>query len=58
MAVLTDAGRATLEAAAPVHVDGVRRHFVEHLTRTQLRQLGAAFEALQQRRALESVESA
>jgi DNA-binding MarR family transcriptional regulator len=58
MAVLTDAGRVTLEAAAPVHVDGVRRHFVEHLTRTQLRQLGAAFEALQQRRGLESVESA
>ena len=25
LAVLTDAGRATLEAAAPVHVDGVRR---------------------------------
>ena len=58
MAVLTDAGRGTLEAAAPVHVDGVRRHFVEHLTRTQLRQLGAAFDALQRRRGLESVESA
>jgi len=58
MAVLTDAGRGTLEAAAPVHVDGVRRHFVEHLTRTQLRQLGAAFDALQRRRGLEPVESA
>ena len=31
LAVLTDAGRATLEAAAPVHVAGVRRHFVDHL---------------------------
>lgn len=58
MAVLTESGRATLEAAAPVHVEGVRRHFVEHLSRTQLRQLGAAFEALQRRRGLEPVESA
>jgi DNA-binding MarR family transcriptional regulator len=57
MAVLTDAGRATLEAAAPVHVEGVRRHFVEPLSRTQLRQLGAAFDALQRRRSLEPVES-
>src|SRR4029079_7622507 len=36
LAVLTDAGRATLEAAAPVHVAGVRAHFVDHLSRTQL----------------------
>src|SRR5713101_3924185 len=27
LAVLDDAGRAVLEAAAPVHLDGVRRHF-------------------------------
>src|SRR4051795_4941711 len=53
LAVLTDEGRAMLEAAAPVHVAGVRRHFVDHLTRTQLRQLGAAFEALRRRRRLE-----
>src|SRR5579884_4270901 len=26
LAVLTAAGRAALEAAAPIHVDGVRRH--------------------------------
>jgi DNA-binding MarR family transcriptional regulator len=50
LAVLTDAGRATLEAAAPVHVAGVRAHFVDHLTRTQLRQLGTAFEAIRRRR--------
>lgn len=46
LAVLTDAGRTILEAAAPVHVSGVRRHFVDRLSRTQLRQLGAAFDAL------------
>jgi DNA-binding MarR family transcriptional regulator len=54
LAVLTDEGRATLEAAAPVHVAGVRRHFVDHLTRTQLRQLGTAFEALRRRRGVEA----
>jgi DNA-binding MarR family transcriptional regulator len=54
LAVLTDEGRATLEAAAPVHVAGVRTNFVDHLSRTQLRQLGAAFEALQRRRGLDA----
>lgn len=58
LAVLTDTGRTTLEAAAPVHVAGVRANFVDHLSRTQLRQLGAAFEALQRRRGRESSESA
>lgn len=57
LAVLTDAGRSTLEAAAPVHVAGVRANFVDHLSRTQLRQLGAAFEALQRRRGLDSPKS-
>jgi DNA-binding MarR family transcriptional regulator len=52
LAVLTDAGRATLEAAAPVHVAGVRANFVDHLTRSQLRQLGTAFDALRRRRGL------
>jgi len=52
LAVLTDAGTARLEAAAPVHVDGVRRHFIGNLSRTQIRQLGAAFDALRRRRAL------
>ena len=53
LAVLTDAGLRTLEAAAPVHVDGVRRHFVGLLSRTQLRQLGTAFETVRRRRALD-----
>ena len=47
MAVLTDAGMAKLEGAAPMHVDGVRRHLVDRLTRPQLRQLGEALKAIQ-----------
>ena len=58
LAVLTEAGRATLEAAAPVHVAGVRDLFVDHLSRTQLRQLEMAVEALQRQQGLESLESA
>ena len=51
LAVLTEVGQAALAAAAPVHVDGVRRHFIGNLNRAQIRQLGAAFDALQRRRA-------
>jgi DNA-binding MarR family transcriptional regulator len=58
LAVLTDAGYAALEAAAPVHVDGVRRHFLAHLSRAQVRQLGNAFDALCRRRELPHAESA
>jgi DNA-binding MarR family transcriptional regulator len=58
LAVLTDRGLAKLEEAAPVHVDGVRRYFVDHLTRTQVRQLGAAFDALRRRRSFGDAESA
>ncbi len=38
-AVLTEAGRARLEQAAPDHVDQVRRNFVDRLTRRQLEAL-------------------
>ncbi len=59
LAVLTDDGMAKLEAAAPVHVDGVRRHFIGNLSRTQIRHLGTAFDALRRRRTLgEAAESA
>ena len=59
LAALTDAGFATLEAAAPVHVDGVRRHFIGNLSRTQIRQIGTAFDAVRRRRALaEAAETA
>lgn len=50
-AVLTATGWATLKAAAPLHVEGVRRHFLDHLSRTQIQQLGAIFAALRKRRA-------
>lgn len=38
-AVLTDAGFAVLQAAAPGHVDSVRRHLFEQLTPEQVRTL-------------------
>ncbi len=43
VAVLSDAGLAALEAAAPVHVEGVREHLFDQLTAeqvTNMRDLG------------------
>ena len=40
VAALTEAGLAALEAAAPVHVEGVRRHVFDQLTPDQIRALG------------------
>ena len=40
LAVLTDEGFAALEAAAPGHVEGVRRHLFDVLTPEQVEQLG------------------
>lgn len=45
-ALLTEAGLSTLEAAAPGHVDGVRRHLFDRLTPAQLEQLEAISEAI------------
>lgn len=45
-AVITRSGRARLAQAAPDHVDQVRRHFVERLTRQQLQALADALEAV------------
>ncbi len=39
-----------LDAAAPDHVDAVRRHFMDHLSRTQIRNLAPAFAAVQRGR--------
>lgn len=36
---MTDAGRAAIGAAAPGHVDAVRRHFIDLLTPTQIGQV-------------------
>lgn len=46
LAALTPAGRAFLERIAPVHLEGVRQHFIGRLSRTQIRNLGAAFRAI------------
>ncbi len=43
-AVLSGKGRDQLVAAAPTHVGGVRRHFVDPLTPAQLQALAAALE--------------
>jgi DNA-binding MarR family transcriptional regulator len=34
-AVLTPAGRTALRKAAPVYLDGIRRHFTDHLTASE-----------------------
>lgn len=44
--VLTKAGRKAIEAAAPLHVESVRRHFFDHLTREQVEVLGDATHAI------------
>jgi len=45
-AVLTPAGRNTIEAAAPDHVESVRRNLIDHLDRDQLLALGKAMRAV------------
>jgi DNA-binding MarR family transcriptional regulator len=40
LAVMTDEGFAAIEAAAPGHVEGVRRHVFDVLSPEQVRQLG------------------
>jgi hypothetical protein len=44
--VLTDVGFRELEVAAPTHVDGVRRHFVDLLSRRQLHAVATALESV------------
>ena len=43
LAHLTDEGRRRHEEAAPTHVDGVRRNFIDLLTSEQLDVVGAVF---------------
>lgn len=45
IAILTDAGQAAVEAAAPGHVEAVRRHLFDALTDEQVDQLTAICEA-------------
>lgn len=45
-AVLTPEGFARLAEAAPAHVDGVRRHLLDRLTRAQIRELAGIVQAV------------
>ena len=47
LAVLTDDGYKKLQGVAPDHVATVSRQFIDHLSRTQLRNVGAALRAVQ-----------
>ncbi len=46
LATLTAEGRATLRKAVNIHVRGLREHFMQHLSRTELKQLAGALEAI------------
>jgi DNA-binding MarR family transcriptional regulator len=37
--VLTESGQETIERLAPIHVDGVRRHFLDRMTPAQLQDM-------------------
>jgi DNA-binding MarR family transcriptional regulator len=45
-AVLTDEGFRVIEDAAPGHVESIRTHFLDHLSREQLRQIREIGEAV------------
>lgn len=47
LAVLTDAGAAQLEAAAPVHVASVRARIIDHLTTDELEAMATVFGKIQ-----------
>jgi DNA-binding MarR family transcriptional regulator len=44
--ILTEAGQARLEDAAPVHLRGIEQHFASHLDRSEARTLQATFERM------------
>jgi DNA-binding MarR family transcriptional regulator len=46
LATITAEGRALLRRATTVHLRGVREHFLDHLQRSQLDELGTALEAV------------
>jgi DNA-binding MarR family transcriptional regulator len=45
-AVLTPEGRSTIEAVAPHHVAGVRRHLLDHLSPQELKTVAEVFERI------------
>src|SRR5579875_2568001 len=46
-AVLTDRGMETIERVAPFHVDSVRRHFIDRLSRDQLAAIRQGYAVVQ-----------
>jgi DNA-binding MarR family transcriptional regulator len=46
LSTLTSEGRAFLRKATNVHLQGLREHFLNHLSRTELEHLAAALEAV------------
>jgi DNA-binding MarR family transcriptional regulator len=46
LATLTPEGRALLRKATEVHVQGLRQHFLKHMSRTELEHLATALEAV------------
>lgn len=46
LATITPEGRAFLRKATSVHLDGVREHFLEHMSRIELEQLTDSLEAI------------
>jgi DNA-binding MarR family transcriptional regulator len=46
LAALTTEGRAFLRKATKVHLQGLREHFLNHLSRTELEHLATALEAI------------
>lgn len=46
LATLTPEGRSLLRRATKAHVEGLRKHFVNHLNRTELKQLADALESI------------
>ncbi len=47
--VLTDEGRAAFERAAPFHLDGIRRHFADHVSDDEAAVIAAVMERLASR---------
>jgi DNA-binding MarR family transcriptional regulator len=46
LATITPAGKTFLRKATTFHLEGLRKHFLDHLNRTQLRQMSDALEAI------------
>lgn len=57
-AFLTEEGLAILEQASPVHVEGVRRHFIDHVSPAQLALVADIFGPLHQRQVVEAMNAA